>query len=57
MFRHTHATNLLETGWDAALVQKRLGHRRIQTTLDNYSHVSQATLKAAYKNYLSKKGE
>ena len=57
MFRHTHATNLLETGWDAALVQKRLGHRSIQTTLDNYSHVSQATLKAAYKNYLSKKGE
>lgn len=26
MLRHTHATALLQSGWDAAYVQKRLGH-------------------------------
>lgn len=35
MFRHTHATDLLRAGWDAAYVQKRLGHAQIQTTVNS----------------------
>ena len=38
--RHTHATWLLEEGINPKIVQKRLGHSRIETTLDIYSHVS-----------------
>jgi integrase len=30
MFRRTHATDLLRAGWDAAYVQRRLGHAHIQ---------------------------
>lgn len=29
MLRHTHATELIKTGIDASLVQKRLGHSSI----------------------------
>ncbi len=37
--RHTHATLLLKSGVHPKVVQERLGHRSIQTTLDTYSHV------------------
>jgi integrase/recombinase XerD len=40
MFRHTHATDLLRAGWDAAYVQRRLGHAQIQTTINTYAHLS-----------------
>jgi integrase len=33
MLRHTHATSLVGAGWDMALVQKRLGHASVQTTI------------------------
>jgi integrase/recombinase XerD len=52
MFRHTHATELIRQGWDAALVQKRLGHASIQTTLDIYSHLDNQDLKIAYQKFL-----
>ncbi len=38
--RHTHATLLLEAGVSAKVVQERLGHSNISTTLDIYSHVT-----------------
>jgi len=38
--RHTHATWLLEEGVNPKVVQKRLGHARVETTLNIYSHVS-----------------
>jgi integrase len=38
--RHTHATLLLEAGVPAKVVQERLGHSNIQTTMNIYSHVS-----------------
>lgn len=37
--RHTHATLLLRDGVHPKVVQERLGHRSIQTTLDTYSHI------------------
>lgn len=36
--RHTHATTLIENGANIKDVQKRLGHSRIGTTLDTYTH-------------------
>ena len=39
--RHTHATMLLEAGAQPKVVQERLGHKDIQTTLNIYAHVTQ----------------
>ncbi|EYQ98664.1 transposase A transposon Tn554 [Staphylococcus aureus DAR3163] len=52
MLRHTHATELIRSGWDAAYVQKRLGHAQVQTTLDTYVHLSNQDMKNEYKKYL-----
>ena len=38
--RHTHATMLLENGANIKDIQARLGHSRIATTMDTYSHVT-----------------
>jgi len=57
MLRHTHATELIRNGWDVTLVQKRLGHRNVQTTLNTYSHVNQDDMKYAFKEYLNRRGE
>ena len=38
--RHTHATLMLEQGVHPKIVQERLGHKDIETTLNTYSHVS-----------------
>lgn len=37
--RHTHATVLLAAGVNPKIVQERLGHAKITTTLDTYSHL------------------
>ena len=37
--RHTHATMLLAAGVPVHVVQARLGHESIQTTVDIYGHV------------------
>lgn len=36
--RHTHATMLVESGANIKSVQKRLGHEKIETTLQTYAH-------------------
>ncbi|MCF0106131.1 MAG: tyrosine-type recombinase/integrase, partial [Holdemanella sp.] len=36
--RHTHATMLIESGVSPKAVQERLGHDRIETTLQTYTH-------------------
>lgn len=36
--RHTHATMLLANGVHPKIVQERLGHASIQTTMDTYGH-------------------
>ena len=38
--RHTHATILLELGTQPKVVQERLGHANIGTTMNIYSHVT-----------------
>jgi integrase len=37
--RHTHATLLLRENVNIKIIQERLGHSRVSTTLDVYSHV------------------
>lgn len=39
--RHTHATMLLEAGANIKDIQTRLGHTRLSTTMDIYSHVTE----------------
>ncbi|WP_423189461.1 tyrosine-type recombinase/integrase [Alkalibacterium sp. f15] len=44
-FRHTHASLLLESGAKIKAIQERLGHSRISTTMDTYSHITKKTRK------------
>lgn len=37
--RHSHASLLIKEGVQAKVIQKRLGHKDIQTTLNTYSHL------------------
>ncbi len=37
--RHSHASLLVEMGFSPLLIAERLGHERIQTTMDTYSHL------------------
>jgi integrase len=45
--RHTHASLLLKQGAHPKVVQERLGHATISTTLDLYSHVAPGLQEAA----------
>jgi integrase len=45
--RHAYATIALELGELAKVVQTNLGHSKISTTLDTYSHVSMDLAKQA----------
>ena len=45
--RHTHASLLLKQGAHPKIVQERLGHATISTTLDLYSHVAPGLQEAA----------
>lgn len=39
--RHTHATLLIEGGANLKAVQERLGHSKLATTMDTYTHVTE----------------
>lgn len=41
MFRHTHVTLLAEAGVPINVISERLGHSKIDTTLDIYTHVTE----------------
>lgn len=55
MLRHTHATELLRDKWDLAYIQKRLGHKDIQTTMNTYTHLTEADMKKHYQEYLTRR--
>jgi integrase/recombinase XerD len=55
LLRHTHATEMILNGMSMAMVQKRLGHASIQTTIDTYTHLSDEDLKTAYNAYLEER--
>ena len=40
-FRHTYATMLLSAGANVKVVQKRLGHKKVDLALDTYTHVTE----------------
>jgi len=49
--RHTHASTLLRANVHPKVVQERLGHSTITTTLDVYSHVTPGLQEAAAKAF------
>ena len=49
--RHTHASLLLKQGAHPKVVQERLGHATISTTLDLYSHVTPGLQAAAANRF------
>lgn len=49
--RHTHTTLLLENGAIDKAIQERLGHARIGTTMDTYSHLTNKTKKRDCRNF------
>ncbi len=49
--RHTHASLMLKQGVHPKVVQERLGHAAISTTLDLYSHVSPGLQQAAAESF------
>jgi integrase len=49
--RHTHASLLLKQDVHPKIVQERLGHATIQTTLDTYSHVAPGLQQAAANKF------
>lgn len=58
LFRHTQASLLISEGVDILTVSKRLGHSKISTTLDIYSHAlakSDAAASAALDDLLYKR--
>ena len=55
MFRHTHATDLVEAGVDVSFIKDRLGHANIQTTINTYTHIRPKALKKAYQDYLNQR--
>lgn len=49
--RHMHATVMLKEGIHPKIVQERLGHSKIATTLDIYSHVVPGLQEAAAERF------
>jgi len=54
--RHTHATLLLELGEHPKVVQERLGHSTITTTMNIYSHVTPTMQKSAVDRFAAHVG-
>lgn len=55
--RHSHAAALVEMNVAPKLLQERLGHERIQTTLDTYGHLypnAQAEVARQFEEFVSK---
>jgi integrase/recombinase XerD len=57
LLRHTHATELIRAGWDIALVQKRLGHASVQTTIDTYIHLADEDMRKELEDYFKRENK
>lgn len=55
LLRHSHATELIKAGWDESLVQKRLGHAHVQTTINTYVHLDDEALSQKWHTYQEEK--
>ena len=55
--RHTHATLLLELGEHPKVVQERLGHSTITTTMNIYSHVTPTMQRSAVDRFAAHLGQ
>lgn len=55
--RHTHATLLLEMGVHPKVVQERLGHSTITTTMNIYSHVTPTMQRSAVDRFAAHLGQ
>lgn len=55
--RHTHATLLLEMGVHPKVVQERLGHSTITTTMNIYSHITPTMQKSAVERFAAHLGQ
>ena len=56
--RHYHASTLLRQGANVKLIQERLGHARVQTTMDIYTHTAEddhRELAERMENFLSER--
>jgi integrase/recombinase XerD len=53
VFRHTHITELLKAGVDLKVVQERVGHKSLQTTMEVYAHLTEEDFNQEIKNYLA----
>lgn len=51
MLRHTYATRCIEAGISAKVLQKNLGHSKIETTLDTYTSVFEKFNKEENRKY------
>ena len=49
LLRHTHASIYYQTTKDVKLVQERLGHAQIQTTMDMYVHQTDEEIRAEWE--------
>ena len=49
--RHAHASQMLKQGVHPSIVQQRLGHARVSTTLDIYSAVLPGLQEAAARRF------
>lgn len=50
-FRHTHASLLMNNDVNPKEIQKRLGHTKIATTLDTYSHLAKSKEKETAEKF------
>ena len=48
MFRHTSLSLLYSSGWEAALLKERAGHKNIYTTLNTYVHPTEEEVTEAF---------
>lgn len=51
VFRHTHITELMQQNVNPKVIQERVGHQSIQTTLNTYTHLSEQDFKQEIHQY------